>query len=50
MRYMLIHCIDEDAERAGYPQDRIEEIPPLASWLEEMEQRGVACRASGSGT
>ena len=42
MRYMLIHCIDEDAERAGYPQNRIEEIPSFASWLEEMERRGVA--------
>jgi hypothetical protein len=39
---MLIHCIDEDAERAGYPQNRIEEMPSFASWLEEMERRGVA--------
>jgi hypothetical protein len=41
MRYMLIHCIDEDAERAGYPQDRIDEMPSFASWLEEMQRRGV---------
>jgi hypothetical protein len=42
MRYMLIHCIDEDAERAGYPQDRIEAMPSLAAWHEEMQRRGVA--------
>ena len=32
MRHMLIHCIDEDVERAGYPRDRIE-APGSPAWL-----------------
>ena len=41
MKYMLIHCIDEDAERSRRPRDRQPEAPSIESWLGEMEGRGV---------
>ncbi len=41
MKYMLIHCIDEDAKRSRRPQDRQPEAPSIESWLFEMEGRGV---------
>ena len=41
MKYMLIHCIDEDAERSRRLQDRQPEAPSIESWLAEMEGRGV---------
>src|SRR5271166_6923843 len=37
---MLIHCIDESAERARRPEDRAG-VPSIESWLTEMEGRGV---------
>ena len=40
MRYMLIHCIDEAAERdRGTPA--APGAPAIEDWLEEMEGRGV---------
>ena len=41
MKYMLIHCIDEDAERSRRLQDRQPEAPSIESWLAEMDGRGV---------
>jgi len=41
MKYMLIHCIDEDAERSRRLQDRQPEAPSIESWLAEMDSRGV---------
>ncbi len=41
MKYMLIHCIDESAERARQTGDRQEGAPSIESWLAEMEGRGV---------
>ena len=41
MKYMLIHCIDEDAERARRLQDHQPEAPSIQSWLDEMTTRGV---------
>jgi hypothetical protein len=41
MKYMLIHCIDEDAERSQDPARRVPEAPSIESWLDEMEGRGV---------
>ena len=41
MKYMLIHCIDESAERARRPADRQQDAPSIESWLEEMRARGV---------
>ena len=41
MKYMLIHCIDEDAERSRRLQDRQPEAPSIESWLGEMEGRAV---------
>ena len=41
MKYMLIHCIDEDAERDRRRADRQAEGPSIQSWLDEMEGRGV---------
>ncbi|HEX2824347.1 MAG TPA: YciI family protein [Streptosporangiaceae bacterium] len=41
MKYMLIHCIDESAERSRGSQERAEGGPSIESWLEEMEGRGV---------
>ena len=41
MKYMLIHCIDEAAERSGDPDRRVPAAPSIESWLNEMEGRGV---------
>ena len=41
MKYMLIHCIDEDAERARRRADHQPEAPSIQSWLDEMGARGV---------
>ncbi len=41
MKYMLIHCIDESAERSRRPEDREQGAPSIESWLEEMDGRGV---------
>ena len=41
MKYMLIHCIDEAAERSGDPDRRVPAAPSIESWLFEMEGRGV---------
>jgi hypothetical protein len=41
MKYMLIHCIDESAERARRVADRQDDAPSIESWLEEMQARGV---------
>ena len=41
MKYMLIHCIDEDAERSRRDENRQPEAPSIESWLEEMGGRGV---------
>jgi hypothetical protein len=41
MKYMLIHCIDEAAERTGDPDRRVPAAPSIESWLFEMEGRGV---------
>jgi hypothetical protein len=41
MKYMLIHCIDEAAERSGDPYRRVPAAPSIESWLNEMEGRGV---------
>jgi hypothetical protein len=41
MKYMLIHCIDEAAERTGNPDRRVPAAPSIESWLFEMEGRGV---------
>jgi hypothetical protein len=43
MKYMLIHCIDEAAERARRHDGTGEAdgIPSIESWLEEMGRRGV---------
>ena len=41
MKYMLIHCIDESAERARRAPEGSEGAPSIESWLEEMEGRGV---------
>ena len=43
MRYMLIHCIDEAAERdRGTPAAPGAPVAPaIEDWLEEMEGRGV---------
>jgi hypothetical protein len=41
MKYMLIHCIDEAAERSGDPERRVPAAPSIESWLFEMEGRGV---------
>jgi len=38
---MLIHCIDEAAERSGDPDRRVPAAPSIESWLFEMEGRGV---------
>jgi hypothetical protein len=41
MKYMLIHCIDDAAERSGDPDRRVPAAPSIESWLFEMEGRGV---------
>ena len=41
MKYMLIHCIDESAERNRRPEDLQPGAPSIESWLDEMEGRGV---------
>jgi hypothetical protein len=41
MKYMLIHCIDEAAERGRGPGELPEGAPTIESWLEEMGDRGV---------
>ena len=41
MKYMLIHCIDESAERDRRPQARVAGVPSLDAWLIEMQGRGV---------
>ena len=41
MKYMLIHCIDEAAERSGDPERRVPGAPAIESWLIQMEGRGV---------
>jgi hypothetical protein len=41
MKYMLIHCIDEAAERSGDPERRVPGAPVIESWIIQMEGRGV---------
>jgi hypothetical protein len=41
MKYMLIHCIDEAAERSGDPEPRVPGAPAIESWIIQMEGRGV---------
>jgi hypothetical protein len=41
MKYMLIHCIDEAAERARRPREGSQRAPSIESWLAEMQSRGV---------
>ena len=41
MKYMLIHCIDEAAERSGDPERRVPGAPAIESWIIQMEGRGV---------
>jgi hypothetical protein len=41
MKYMLIHCIDEAAERSGDPERRVPGSPAIESWIIQMEGRGV---------
>ena len=41
MKYMLIHCIDEAAERGGDPERRLPGAPAIESWIIQMEGRGV---------
>jgi hypothetical protein len=41
MKYMLIHCINEAAERSGDPERRVPGAPAIESWLTQMEGRGV---------
>ena len=40
MKYMLIHCIDEAAER-DRSTSAVRGAPAIEDWLEEMEGRGV---------
>ena len=40
MKYMLIHCIDESAERGRRPGES-HGGPAIEDWLAEMEGRGV---------
>ena len=40
MKYMLIHCIDEAAERER-GTSAVPGAPAIEDWLEEMEGRGV---------
>ena len=41
MKYMLIHCIDEAAERSGDPERRVSGAPAIESWIIQMQGRGV---------
>ena len=41
MKYMLIHCIDEAAERSGDPERHVPGAPAIESWIIQMEGRGV---------
>ena len=41
MKYMLIHCIDEDAERNREPGEHEPGRPAIEDWIAEMEGRGV---------
>ena len=44
MKYMLIHCINEDEDRARRPGESCAGMnggPSLESWLAEMDSRGV---------
>jgi hypothetical protein len=41
VKYMLIHCIDEAAERGADPARRVPGAPSVESWIFEMEGRGV---------
>ncbi len=41
MKYMLIHCIDEAAERSGDLGRRVPGAPAIESWIIQMEGRGV---------
>jgi hypothetical protein len=41
MKYMLIHCIDEAAERSGDPERRVPGAPAIESWIIQMQGRGV---------
>ncbi len=47
MKYMLIHCIDEEAERSRRLRDREPAAPLIESWLGEMEGRACCCTATG---
>ena len=47
VKYMLIHCIDESAERARRPEDLREGAPSIESWLAEMEGRVCSCTVTG---
>ena len=40
MKYMLIHCIDESAER-DQETPRVQGAPAIEDWLAEMGDRGV---------
>lgn len=41
MKYMLIHCIDENAERDRKPEEYEQGSPAIEDWITEMEGRGV---------
>ena len=41
MKYMLIHCIDENAERNRKPGEYEQGSPAIEDWITEMEGRGV---------
>jgi hypothetical protein len=40
MKYMLIHCIDENAERNRKPEEYEQGSPAIEDWITEM--RAVA--------
>jgi hypothetical protein len=41
MKYMLIHCIDENVERNRKPEEYEQGSPAIEDWITEMEGRGV---------
>jgi hypothetical protein len=39
MRYMLIHCVDDDVAEGGHLDEHVQR--ELSEWLKEMSDRGV---------
>jgi hypothetical protein len=44
MKYMLIHCIDENAERNRKPQEYGQGSHAIEDWI--TKRRAVACAAA----